>query len=58
MVDMEKLRKGLAACASDPYTRYDCRAYGCEYLDSEGGCIQALCRDALEALKEQKEAQA
>lgn len=54
MADLEKVIKGLECCKQSSQYEYvdSCDARGCPYLNI-GDCIETLCKDALELLKEQ-----
>lgn len=54
MTKLEKAIKGLECCKTDPSFESDCEDKGCPYR-TDSYCINCLCADALELLKEQSE---
>ena len=51
LIDREKVITGLEMCATNPDP--DCREK-CPYYSAHAPCVEAMCKDALELLKEQK----
>lgn len=53
MTNFEKVIKGLECCKTDPSFESDCEDKRCPYKTDLMQCINHLCADALELLKEQ-----
>lgn len=52
MTDRDKVIKGLECCRRLPDSMGDCNRLGCPYEAKFTSCIESLCTDALELLKD------
>lgn len=54
MTKLEKVVKGLECCKTGPTFKSDCEDKKCPYRTDHNFCIETLCADALEVLKDQE----
>ncbi len=52
MTKLEKVTKGLECCKTGPTFQSDCEDKKCPYRTDPNRCIETLCTDALELLKD------